>query len=288
MTSPIPRFDFRAPAAPGAELEVLDLVELQRRLPSGDHQRVHRLGFHTLTLVTGGTGEHMVDFVTYPCRPGTLLWVRPGQVQRFAPGSGLTGPHVLFTPAFPPGFAGSDRLIDDWRGPTCRQLGTSRDYASVAALLAQLSAEAHRDPASSAGSAVSRQIQQLLLATILLQASRLSPHGEQGHDGEVYGRFRAELERSYQATRLAEDYAARLGYSVKTLSRACLAATGQPVKRVIDGRVVLEARRLLAHTGEPVAVIARRLGFSEPTNFGKFFTRHTGTTPGEFRATHRA
>jgi AraC-like DNA-binding protein len=91
---------------------------------------------------------------------------------------------------------------------------------------------------------------------------------------------------SYQTTRLAEDYAARLGYSVKTLSRACLAATGQPVKRVIDGRVVLEAQRLLAHTGEPVAVIARRLGFSEPTNFGKFFTRHTGTTPGAFRRAH--
>jgi AraC-like DNA-binding protein len=70
---------------------------------------------------------------------------------------------------------------------------------------------------------------------------------------------------------------------VRTLTRACQAATGQPVKHVIDERVALEARRLLAHTDEPVAAIARRLGFSEPTNFGKFFTRHTGTTPGEFR-----
>jgi AraC-like DNA-binding protein len=49
----------------------------------------------------------------------------------------------------------------------------------------------------------------------------------------------------------------------------------------------LEARRLLAHTDEPVAAIARRLGFPEPTNFGTCFTRHTGVTPGPFRQTHQ-
>lgn len=92
--------------------------------------------------------------------------------------------------------------------------------------------------------------------------------------------------RTAVATRRAADYAHRLGYTVKTLTRACTAATGQPVKHVIDARVALEAQRLLAHTDEPVATIARRLGFPEPTNFGKFFTRCTGETPGTFRQTH--
>jgi AraC-like DNA-binding protein len=36
-----------------------------------------------------------------------------------------------------------------------------------------------------------------------------------------------------------------------------------------------------------VVTISRRLGFSEPTNFGKFFTRETGQTPGAFRAQER-
>lgn len=285
VTAPIPSFAFSPPAV-GVELEVMDLVEVSRRVPEGHHQRVHRLDFHTITLVTRGTGERMVDFVTFPCRPGTLLWVRPGQVQRFGPGNGLNGPHLLFTPAFPPGFAGSDRLLAGWLGPVCWQLGTSREYASVAALLAQLSAESQRGPvvpSSPAAAVVTRQIQQFLLAAIMLQISRLSADGGREHDGEVYARFRAELERSYPVTRRAEDYAARLGYSVKTLSRACLAATGQPVKRVINGRVALEAQRLLAHTDEPVASISRRLGFSEPTNFGKFFVRYTGISPGDFR-----
>jgi AraC-like DNA-binding protein len=66
-----------------------------------------------------------------------------------------------------------------------------------------------------------------------------------------------------------------------------MAATGQPVKHLIDDRVTLQAQRLLAHTDDPIAAIARQLNFTEPTNFGKFFTRHTGTTPSEFRRVHR-
>nr|WP_296377757.1 MULTISPECIES: helix-turn-helix domain-containing protein [unclassified Pseudonocardia] len=45
----------------------------------------------------------------------------------------------------------------------------------------------------------------------------------------------------------------------------------------------MEAKRLLAHTDLPVAAVGRRLGFTEPTNFGKFFARLTGQTPGAFR-----
>ncbi len=48
-------------------------------------------------------------------------------------------------------------------------------------------------------------------------------------------------------------------------------------------RINLEAKRLLAHTVLPVAVIGERLGFADPTNFGKFFVRTVGCSPGRFR-----
>ncbi|MFD7503613.1 helix-turn-helix domain-containing protein [Streptomyces sp. NPDC059850] len=146
--------------------------------------------------------------------------MRPGQVQRYVRPGTTNGTHLLFTPSFLPLFSGADRLLDPWYGPVCRQLGTSADHA------------------------------------VLLHLDRLPHHdgdGDSRAGGEVYARFRAELERSFATTRRAADYADRLGYTVKTLSRACTAATGQSVKHVIDERVVLEARRLLAHTDEPVA-----------------------------------
>ena len=77
---------------------------------------------------------------------------------------------------------------------------------------------------------------------------------------------------------------ARLGCSVRTLTRACLAVTGRTAKQVVDDRVALEAQRLLACTNLSVAEIGRRLGFGEPTNFGRFFHREVGLSPGAFRA----
>jgi AraC-like DNA-binding protein len=56
---------------------------------------------------------------------------------------------------------------------------------------------------------------------------------------------------------------------------------------VITDRLVLEAKRLLAHTLLPVAVIGDQLGFAEATNFVKFFRREAGSTPGAFRAKQR-
>ncbi|SNX55640.1 AraC-like DNA-binding protein [Streptomyces sp. TLI_55] len=282
------RLDFNPPEERVPGFEIIDLATLheRRRRRGRRPDLVHRVDFHTLTLITEGSGEHAIDFVTYPVRPGTLLWVRPGQVQRFVRPGTANGTHLLFTPAFPPHTSSADRLVNEWYGPACRQLGASPTYAVLSTLLGQLRAEYDRPE-----QAVSAEILQLLLATVLLQIDRL-PQPDSGADphagGEVYARFRAELERSYATTRRAADYAHRLGYTVKTLTRACTAATGQPVKHVIDGRVALEAQRLLAHTDEPVATIARRLGFPEPTNFGKFFTRHTGVTPGTFRQAHRS
>ncbi len=54
-------------------------------------------------------------------------------------------------------------------------------------------------------------------------------------------------------------------------------------KALLVGRIVLEAKRLLAHSAAPVAAIAADLGFEEATNFVKFFRRETGLTPGLFR-----
>ena len=51
----------------------------------------------------------------------------------------------------------------------------------------------------------------------------------------------------------------------------------------VSRRVALEAKRLLVHTALPVTTIAAKVGFSEPTNFVKFFKREAGMSPGDFR-----
>jgi AraC-like DNA-binding protein len=48
--------------------------------------------------------------------------------------------------------------------------------------------------------------------------------------------------------------------------------------------VLLEAKRLLRHSGLPAKEVADRLGFVDASDFTKFFRLRTGVTPGAFRS----
>jgi AraC-like DNA-binding protein len=234
-----------------------------------------------------------VDFTDHDCGPGTLVWLRPGQVTQppTAP-SGLDGHAVLFAPAFPPRTKTLRQLLDDeydtavWQlapqahttvSATVRQL--AEDYATACGMSAPVGPGTVTPP-------LGIELLRHQLTVLLLRIAAL-PRPPGTHDAggdETYLRFRRELESRFHQTRQVEGYARLLGYSAKTLNRVCRTATGRSAKQVVDGRVVLEAKRLLAHTDLPAATIGHRLGFTEATNFGKFFVHHVGVTPGEFRA----
>ncbi|MGY4906207.1 helix-turn-helix domain-containing protein [Streptomyces sp. 900116325] len=67
------------------------------------------------------------------------------------------------------------------------------------------------------------------------------------------------------------------------MTRATLAATGRTDKQHVDDRVLLEAKRLLQHTGLTTTEVTVRLGFTDASDFTKFFRLRTGMTPGTFR-----
>ena len=281
--------DYRNPVLPDSRLEVLTFADLRHRLPGEQYKRVHRLGFHHLTLVHQGAGSGMVDFVDVPCGPGTLFHIRPRQVQRLpmtpeGTPADLDATVVLFTPDFPPQLPATLRVTDDPLGPASWQLGPD-DHDRFRRALDDLAAEyadlQHQEPE------ITKELLRQLLAGVLLSIARLpAPDGPaQSLVEEPYRLFRHELERSFAVLHQAHDYAARLGYSPKTLNRACQRATGHTAKQLIDARVALEDKLLLAHTDLPVAIISHRLAFTEPTNFSKFFTRATGQAPGAFRRT---
>jgi AraC family transcriptional activator of pobA len=52
---------------------------------------------------------------------------------------------------------------------------------------------------------------------------------------------------------------------------------------VIQERVLLEAKRLLFYTEKTSKEIAYELGFEDANHFSKFFKKHTGQTPTDFK-----
>ena len=124
-----------------------------------------------------------------------------------------------------------------------------------------------------------------LLAVLVLRLVHVGvPRGGYATDAHgTFPRFREAVEHNFTRSRRLEDYAHALGYSARTLSRATQAAAGVNAKDFIDRRVILEARRLLAHGDHTAAQIAARLGFTSATNFGKYFHQRTSSTPIAFR-----
>nr|WP_205502360.1 helix-turn-helix domain-containing protein [Rufibacter sp. SYSU D00308] len=95
--------------------------------------------------------------------------------------------------------------------------------------------------------------------------------------------FKDLVDAHFRQLKLVSSYAGELSVTEKRLNQATSRVLGKSPKNVIDARVMLEAKRLLAHTSESIKEIGFELGFDEPTNFIKFFRRHHGTTPVEFR-----
>jgi AraC-like DNA-binding protein len=274
-------------------VEAFTLAELRERVSPAHSRRPWRLEFHQIILITSGHGRQIVDFIDYPCEPGTLLWTRPGQVEQRQYPQDLDGHIVLFTDAFLPSSPALRTVMDHRYEACCWQLspeqahavgggiaGLAQDYASACAMAG---------PAARASQGMPLVLELLRhqLMVLLLRIAALprpgTPAGWHTPSDDLYQQFRALVERHYGDTRRVEDYAVMLGYSARTVNRSCRAAAGRSAKEVVDRRVILEAKRLLAHSDLPAAAIAQRLGFAQATNFGKYFTHHVGASPGDFR-----
>ncbi|MDX3452679.1 AraC family transcriptional regulator [Streptomyces sp. ME02-8801-2C] len=278
----IPEIPFAAPAGTPAGVEVMSLAELRRRVPAEALTRPQRPDFHHLLTLTGGDLRHVVDFNGYALRPGSWLWVRPGQVHQWGDITQAEGTLILFRQdVLDPATATAAR-VDDPHAPVVTTPVTA-DAEAVTMAAEHLNREFQalgRLPLDVHIAALRH-----LLAVLLLRLAHLTvPVGGPAPDpDETYLRFRDAVERHFTATRRVEDYAQLLGYSGRTLARATLANAGLSAKEFIDRRVVLEAKRLLAHGDETAAQISDHLGFVTASQFSKYFMQRTDQTPIDFR-----
>jgi len=81
------------------------------------------------------------------------------------------------------------------------------------------------------------------------------------------------------------DYAEMLNISTNYLSESVKKATGKSAKSISQESLTLRAKALLTQDQETIAVVAYKLGFSDTSNFVKFFKKRIGSTPAQFRKT---
>ncbi|MCR9142332.1 MAG: AraC family transcriptional regulator [bacterium] len=109
------------------------------------------------------------------------------------------------------------------------------------------------------------------------------PTEEGGGDARRFQEFRRLVETNFRELHRPAQYAERMFLSTRCLNAITNARAGSSPSRIIQNRLLLEARRLLRSEDLTVTAVAREIGFADADYFGRFFHKHTGQTPGAFR-----
>lgn len=62
--------------------------------------------------------------------------------------------------------------------------------------------------------------------------------------------------------------------------------TGKPFKRFVIEKKLEIAKYMLANTQKSISEIAKETGYSDVSNFNRFFRKFTGISPAEYRKKH--
>ena len=284
-------------AAHRHDVEVLSFAELRKRVPESLLRRSERLGFWLLIGVHTGHCVHQIDFAKYPLKAGDWVVLAPGQVQQYDIESDWDGVMVVFKPPLlqplAQFFIGTGGF--DWTTPAL--MGWSQPvvpldeptHHTCMGLVAQMQDDTRQfSAASGVAHVLGLQLNALLWRLAYGQRQLEQVVGQQvsGPLRAYFLRFQQCVEQRFTQAHQVADYVGDLSCTERTLNRACQKMAGCSAKIIIARRVVLEAQRLLVHTELAVSSIGHRLGFDEPTHFGKFFRQGAGCSPCEFRRRH--
>jgi AraC family transcriptional activator of pobA len=128
-----------------------------------------------------------------------------------------------------------------------------------------------------------------LLTALLVQIARLQ-HTQQSAPVSANSRktakiekFRALVDEHFKQHLPMQVYASQLGITPGQLTRLCREVLGMSSLEVVNARLIHEAQRDLVYTRSSVKQLAGSLGFADEAYFGRFFRKHTGLAPREFR-----
>ena len=243
-----------------------------------------RPDFHVIMHVTEGSATHLVDFAPHALRIGDSIFICKGQVHQFDLRSRFDAVLILFTEEFLLRHSARSTALADSRlfnyhlYPPVVERSIARREGLTELFTSLLGEYRNKDTGST-------EVLHHWLELLLLKAERGKPGIPvariAGRDYSEFMRFKNFVEADYIKTRRAEDYADRMGCSLKTLNALCKRATGLSVKAFVDERTVLEIRRHLSVRDKSVKELAFALGFEDASNLVKYVKRLTGKTPGE-------
>jgi AraC family transcriptional regulator, transcriptional activator of pobA len=246
-------------------------------IPAHRHENLHQF-----QLLSRGSACITLDTEVHDVAAPFAVMIAPGTVHRFvyqpdSEGQQVTVPTALLRQAL--------SNVSSLMSGLYRSLLLQPTHDETALLAERFHQLADEYASRSPGRSEALQAQSLMLALWFLRQAGVSATDAHQHAlrDTLVRRFRALLEFHYRDHWSLQDYAGELQVSADHLSKACKAITGQSALELVQERLLLEARRLLAFGSATVQQVALELGFEDASYFSRFFSRRAGQSPSAYR-----
>lgn len=269
-------------------IEVISLKDIFVRFTNHNPEQPHQTHFYSFFLYTNGTTEHFVDFVSHKVTKNSLVCLTKGQVNAFQFQEDLDGYAILFTQHYfekqfkvlPESIIFS--LFSSQLFSPIIQIPEDKNLASYFDLLFQ---EFYNNEHSHKEAIISGLFAIILSKIEQLRNQQIHYYSKSDYL-HTFIQFENNIRQQYTNTRNANFYAKTLGITYKHLNHICKEVIHKTAKECIDDFIILEAKRNLINSDIKSTELAYQLGFTESTNFVKYFKKFTELTPNQFKNLH--
>ena len=253
----------------------------------------HFHDFYTVLLFTKGTSTIRINNDDYPVQPQTICLIAPNQMHSFEGLEDVEGIIFFFCQDFYVEEFSFIRLLNVFsttssingnKGNPCICL-SDEEYNPVSHIIESVSHEYHASTATNNSAVIIRS----LLNIMLLKLSSLYEvkSGKLPHNDSTLIHSLAHLVDSYfMKEHNIGFYTTAFNISEKQLNDICNRHFNCGLKKILQDRLMQEARKLLLSSEMSVAEISYKLNFEDNSYFNKVFKSKTGITPKRFREMH--
>lgn len=250
----------------------------------------HRHDFYEILFIIKGSGFYQIDFNKYELLPNTIFFVSPGQVHEIQFSDDVFGFIFLFTGDFylinktDKNILNQFPFFDNLKLETKPlNLDLEKNIAFIQMMFskaADLSSENEYD--------IDDEIR-AILDLILMFCKRNYPQTQIENKLKKgknrLSEFQNLIQKNYLQNWTLKQYADILNITPNHLNEIVKFNTGTTATALIDQKIILEIKRVLLHTDLNVTEIAQKFGFEDQSYFSRFFKRHVGVSPKEYKKT---
>ena len=270
-----------------------DIVKIEDLIQRGlDHDigKDHLVKFYIIFFVYEGEGYHTIDFTDYKYDEGTVLLIRKDQIHKFFRSPNVKGYLLIFTEDFIIGHLNNMealktmQLFNDSLSFPKIEFNNKEEFSDFTVLIKQMESEYNSKDDFSIG--ITRSVLHIVITKLFSVKAKAGHFVERKKYMSQFLEFQKLVEQDCFKSKKVEYYAKHLGVSAKTLNNISNDIVNNSAKAFIDERTIMQIKRLLISSDHSIKEIAYLSGFSDSTNFFKYFKKFTGSSPEVFRQAH--